>query len=358
MAPSIDSAPAPPAPAAKQPATWQLFPSVPFAARKNVAAPRYHVAKHTVLPPVLAYAGITATDLTRSIGTELTGLNLVEVTPDQVEALKVLVAQRGGLFFRGQDDLDLDAQQRLGLKFGPLHRHPNARGPEGYPDVLPVNAGPNSTIVAGDAWHSDVSCDKVPPGITILNILENPETGADTLWASAEALYAKLSPTLRGFLATLTAVHDSKQAGLASRYGTLQREEDPSFPVRVHPVVRTHPTTGQRSLYLEPAESRALLQLLFDHVAYSSDCQVRWKWTDRSVAIWDNRNTLHDVSWDYFPYSRKGFRVAVLSEEPFFDPSRGEVREILDAEAYLAEVGKPKKLRNGAANVEINGQVR
>lgn len=111
--------------------------------------------------------------------------------------------------------MSLDDQVSLGKKFGTheLHVHPNAPGVNGYPEVLPIMSNKNSNQVPGEAWHSDVSCDLRPPALSILRIEEVPPVGGDTMFASTTGLYAKLSPSLRGYLDTLSAVHDSQQAG-------------------------------------------------------------------------------------------------------------------------------------------------
>lgn len=214
--------------------------------------------------------------------------------------------------FRDQK-MTLEQQVALGKRFGTgeLHFHPNVPGPKGFPEVLPIKSNKDSNNVAGEAWHTDVSCDLRPPGLSILRIEETPPFGGDTLWASTTALYAKLSPTLRAYLDTLSAVHDSLQAGHGRHKASeTLSETQQKYPRNVHPLIRTHPITGQRCLYVNSGfttgiaglgerESRGLLDVLFNHIASSPECHVRWRWSPNSVAIWDNRCTQHMVRSSY-----------------------------------------------------------
>ncbi|KAI9023144.1 dioxygenase, partial [Hyaloraphidium curvatum] len=262
------------------------------------------------------------------IGTEISGISLASLTDEQVREVERLAAERGVLFFRDQR-MTLKDQVELGKRFGTgeLHVHPNAVGPKGFPEVLPVRGDRFANRVPGEAWHTDVSCDRRPPALSILRIEQAPPIGGDTMWCSMTALYKKLPRQLRAKLEGLTAVHDSRTAGHQSKVAVDVNGKEPGFPRHVHPVIRNHPITGERALYVNSGftmqilgvpeeESKELLRKLFDMVAYSAECQVRFKWTDHSVAIWDNRVVQHMATWTYYPYTRNGYRVTTLGEEP------------------------------------------
>lgn len=265
----------------------------------------------------------TRRDINTRIGTEIDGVSLLDLDRRAVEELKELVAERGVLFFREQS-MTLAQQVDFGSRLGELHIHPAAKAPDGYPEVLLVHTDADSTYTAGGGWHTDVSCDARPPALSMLRIEQTPPAGGDTVWASMYEAYDALSPSMQDYLATLTAVHSGDQA-YRGRYGYTGDRE---FPVSEHPVVRSHPITGRRALYvnmgftshikgLKRRESDALLNMLYDHIAHGINFQVRFQWQPNSVAIWDNRCVQHHASWDYYPETRHGYRVTTRGEVPF-----------------------------------------
>jgi len=186
-------------------------------------------------------------------------------------------------------------------------------------------------------WHTDLVHEPYPPGVTHLHQDSVPEVGGDTLWASGYAAYDKLSPTFRKLLDGLNGIYRS-----AHQY--LDKENPnapPSHVERVHPLVRTHPATGWKSLFvnrsmtvgiegLDKAESDTILNYLFDIYERNVDIQVRWHWTPGTSALWENRISIHTVSWDYEgEFGRHGTRVSSLAEKPYFDPSSKSRREAL-----------------------------
>ncbi|KAJ3049315.1 hypothetical protein HK097_009681 [Rhizophlyctis rosea] len=273
-------------------------------------------------------------DLTPHIGTELHGIQLSQLTDAQKDELALLTAQRGVVFFRDQD-IDLHQQLDLGRHYGPLHIHPTSGHPEGLPEVhvvhtgdIEYNGGPR--ISQRDTWHSDVTYELQPPGTTTLKINELPEVGGDTLWVSGYALYDRLSEPLKKLFEGLQAEHSGFEQAEASR----KRGREPRrAPVKnIHPIVRVHPVTGWKSIFVNPiftrsivgvskAESTALLQILYDHIAFSQDLQVRFKWQKNSVAVWDNRISIHNAIFDYLPALRHGARVTPRAEKPYYDPN-------------------------------------
>jgi len=270
-----------------------------------------------------AVATAARRDVNTKVGTELAGVTLRDLDQAGVDELKQLAAERGVLFFRDQD-MTLAEQVEFGGRLGELHIHPAAKAPDGFPEVLLVHTDAESTYTAGNGWHTDVSCDARPPALSMLRIEQPPPAGGDTVWASMYEAYESLSPSMQEYLSTLTAIHSGDRA-YRGRYGY---QGDRDFPINEHPVVRTHPDTGRKGLYvnmgftshivqLNPRESTALLRFLYDHIAYGVNFQVRFQWEPNSVAIWDNRCVQHHASWDYFPDTRHGYRVTTRGEVPF-----------------------------------------
>ena len=228
------------------------------------------------------------------------------------------------IFFREQV---LSPAQHLafGRLFGELHIHPAAPHEPGMPELMIIHKDRNSPRANGEGWHSDVSCDPEPPMGSILYIRECPPNGGDTLFASMYAAYEALSDRLKAYLDGLTAVHDGEHVyrGLFASVGEPDR---PTYPQAEHPVVRTHPVTGRRALYVNRGfttrilgipidESEAILRYLYEHME-NPLFQCRFRWRPNSVAFWDNRCTQLRAMWDYWPHTRVGNRVTVRGERP------------------------------------------
>jgi taurine dioxygenase len=213
--------------------------------------------------------------------------------------------------------------------FGPLHFHPAAPHLDGYPPIFVIHAHRDSKVANGEGWHTDVSCDAEPPMATMLQLHKLPSAGGDTMFASMYAAYEALSPAMQQFLQTLTASHESEHV-YRGRYSDRGIDDkDKVYPSSVHPVVRTHPETGRRALYvnrgfttkineLSKKESETLLKFLFGHME-EPFFQVRFKWSVNDVALWDNRCLQHRALWDYWPEERKGHRVTIKGDRPYLD---------------------------------------
>jgi taurine dioxygenase len=269
---------------------------------------------------------ITVNPVTPVIGGEVQGLDLHE-PPDAAtfSRLSDALTEHQVLFFREQD-ISIEAQMALGAMFGELVAHPNDPGLEGHPEVMLIHADETSKRVAGESWHSDVSCEEEPPMGSILRIHTLPDTGGDTLFASMYAAYDALSEPMKRFLQGLTAVHDG-----APYYHSVNRrigrdDGGRSYPHAEHPVVRTHPVSGRKALFvnsmfttqivgLSAKESDALLGFLFEHIA-QPQFQCRFRWRKNSMAFWDNRCVQHQAIWDYWPQTRSGYRVTIKGERP------------------------------------------
>ncbi|KAF6794212.1 TfdA family Taurine catabolism dioxygenase TauD [Colletotrichum musicola] len=283
---------------------------------------------------------IKATKLTPVIGTEIRGLQLSRLDDQQKDELALLIAERGVVVFRDQDfkDISIEKQKQFGRYFGPLHIHPVGAHVKDHLELHNIYLGPDneyrnrskSNKLSTIGYHSDVSYEHQPPGVTLLTLLSVPETGGDTAWVSQTAAYARLSRPIQTLLEGLRAEHSGfPQAENARRDGKFVRRE----PVKSeHPVVRIHPATGQKALFVNPGftkriiglrdeESDALLKLLFKHISQGQDFQVRVKWEEGTVALWDNRVTAHTAISDYNVHNpqeglRHGFRITTLADKP------------------------------------------
>ena len=268
---------------------------------------------------------ISVRKLTPSIGAELEGVDLSKPLDEKLlaEIRDALIANLV-IFFRNQD-LTLDQHKAFGRCFGKLHLHPAPLGViDGHPEIIVVKADENSRHIAGETWHSDVSCDAEPPMASILHLKEVPPVGGDTLFANMYAAHDALSDSMQRFLAGLTAIHD----GARNYQGRqLAQSRGAEFPRAQHPVVRTHPVTGQRVLFvnrmfttriveLSQRESDGVLQMMFSHIQ-NPEFQCRFRWEPNSIAFWDNRCTQHLALWDYYPHRRYGHRVTIAGDKPF-----------------------------------------
>jgi taurine dioxygenase len=264
---------------------------------------------------------ITVTPLTPRIGAEIGGVDLREtLTEGQVARLKQALADYMVLFFRDQP-IDHESHKRFGRAFGELAFHSAVPGIEGHPEIVAIHADAESKYVAGEDWHSDLTCDAEPPLGSILYLHTVPETGGDTLFSSMYAAYDALSPRMKTYLEGLTAIHDADHV-----YRPLFPDVDRRYPCSVHPVIRTHPVTGRKLIFVNSSyviripelpvdESAAVLAFLYDHVK-NPNFHVRFRWTPHAIAFWDNRCTQHLAVWDYFPQTRSGFRVTIGGEKP------------------------------------------
>lgn len=267
--------------------------------------------------------------VTPHCGAEVSGIDLSQPLSDtQVTDLEQALAEHCVLFFRDQA-MTPEQQKHLGQRFGELHLHPAwPRLVEGHPEVMEIYADENSKRIAGEDWHSDVSCDLEPPLGTILRMIEVPPSGGDTLFANMCAAFDSLSESMRRFLAGLTALHDG-EAAYTGRYEGV-KDEEKDYPKAEHPLIRTHPISGRQAIFvnrifttriveLSKPESDALLKLLFEHIE-RPEHQCRFHWRENSVAFWDNRHAQHLALWDYYPHRRRGHRVTIKGDAPFYRP--------------------------------------
>ncbi len=283
--------------------------------------PRYRHVDDETQP----YVTITVDKLTPIIGAEIGGIDLSQpLANHQLDEVHRALAENLVIFFRDQH---ITPAQHLafGRLFGPLHLHPAAPHVAGEPELMIIHADRDSPRANGEGWHSDVSCDTEPPMGSILYIRTCPPRGGDTLFANMYAAYAALSERMKTYLDGLVALHDGADVyrGTYANFGVADKAV---YPSAEHPVVRTHPVTGRRALYVNRGftkrimglprdESEGVLRYLFDHME-NPLFQCRFRWQENSIAFWDNRCTQHRAMWDYWPHTRSGHRVTVQGNRP------------------------------------------
>jgi taurine dioxygenase len=269
----------------------------------------------------MTYKILDVKPMTRLIGAEIFGVDITAELDEPVKVeLRRAIADYQVIFFRDQD-ISIEDLERFGRVFGKLALHSGVAGLPDHPEVVRIHADANSARIAGDNWHSDLSCNAEPPMGSILHLHTLPDIGGDTLFSSMYEAYDALSPAMRAFLDPLTAVHDGEHV-----YRPFSKDPTKVYPCSTHPIVRTHPVTGRKCLFvnqsyttkipeLEKDESKAVLDFLYEHVK-NPNFQVRFRWKQHSIAFWDNRCAQHLAVWDYFPDTRSGYRVTIAGEKP------------------------------------------
>ncbi|RSH83396.1 uncharacterized protein EHS24_007080 [Apiotrichum porosum] len=332
-------------------------------------------------------------DSTPAIGTEFLSvstdgrpvLTIKEVlqSPAQIAALGRLVSERGVVFFRKAGITPEEQKvlvQSLGTATGKpaesgLHTHPLTLPGSQYGDeithisnqhilskefTLSEHSKSYQRVRAKSGWHTDITFERVPSDYASLIIRTLPPGGGDTLWASAYEAYDRLSPVFQKYLEGLTATHRgsiflelSQSTGLKLRDVRGHPDNNNDDLTTTHPVIRTNPVTGWKGLFVNSGftirineltvpESDWLLNFLFDHIADNHDIQVRFRWEEDSLAIWDNRSTFHTATNDVGPHLREGTRSVSLGEKPFFDPNSKSRRADLADKAEAAAAVEAK----------------
>ena len=262
-----------------------------------------------------------------NLGAEVTGVDLSEDIDDgQFSEILDAFHNYQVLFFKNQREISPEMQVKFGKRFGDLHTHPAAPTMDGHPEVFEIHATKDAKIANGEFWHSDVSCDEMPPLGTMLQIHILPACGGDTMFSNMYSAYDSLSLPLREMLEHMTATHESEHI-YKGRYSDRGRNDaEIDCPRATHPVVRTHPETGRKALFvnrtfttrineLSAHESDNILEMLFQHAEHI-DHQIRFRWSLNDMAFWDNRCCMHRAIWDYWPEERKGRRVTILGDKP------------------------------------------
>jgi len=277
-------------------------------------------------------AGITVSRVTPALGAIVEGVALRdELTRQTVDELNALLIEHQILFFRGQP-LTPHQQCRFAAYFGELHIHPIYPVLPDLPEIMVLDTH-GDFLPDNDNWHTDVTFTQTPPMAGILAAKQLPSAGGDTLWSSNLPAYEALSDPMKRMLEGLTAEHSVVKSFPAGRWGA-----DPAFKERyeravakhppvTHPVIRTHPVSGRKALFvnegfttriheLASRESDALLNFLYAHAA-RPEFTLRWQWRVDDVAFWDNRITQHYAVADYLPERRIMHRATVIGDRPF-----------------------------------------
>lgn len=277
-------------------------------------------------------SNVTVSPLSTALGAQISGVDITRpLSPDQRDAIEQALLTHSVLFFRDQP-ITPQQQARFAANFGDLHIHPIYPNVPEQPEVLVLDTA--VTDVRDNAvWHTDVTFLPTPALGAVLSAKLLPAYGGDTLWASGIAAYEALSAPMKRLLDGLTATHDFIKSFPLERFGNsaeaLQRWEAArqKNPPLSHPVVRTHPVSGRKSLFvsegfttrineLEAVESEVILKLLFAH-ATRPEFTLRWRWQAHDVAFWDNRVTQHYAVDDYRPQRRVMHRATIQGDVPF-----------------------------------------
>ncbi|KAK2056346.1 TfdA family taurine catabolism dioxygenase TauD [Colletotrichum caudatum] len=352
---------------------------------QDEALPEVRTGHKEPLKPSGALDQFEHFDVTPIIGREypnvdLKGLIRAPNSDELIRDLAITISRRGVVFFRKQDNINNDLQKELVQRLGELsgkpstsklHIHPvnnSARGGTKDDEISVISSAQSKRLdlyrflnydkkqTQKGQWHSDIAFEPVPSDYSLLRLTELPKSGGDTLWASGYEIYDRISKPLQGFLDTLTATY--AQPGFnatAKRNGFPLFSEARGAPENVgelleavHPVVRTNPVTGWKSIFaagqhvsringLAEDESRHFLDWFVQLIVENHDLQVRNRWQNvNDIAIWDNRSVFHAATPDYLNEDlgeRKGSRAVSVGERPYFDPQSLSRREALRAEA-------------------------
>lgn len=291
------------------------------------------------------YGHIEAVPLAAAMGAEIRGLDCADFTDEQFEEARDALFRHKMIFLRNQQHISHADQSRFSGRFGPFAEDAYTQGVPGHPEVQPVikEADERTGFLFGSGWHTDSPFLPEPPAISTLRAIEIPPFGGDTIWANSALAYQTLSETMKALLAPLK-VHmsmagaiaaaqnfavpsDSAIGRLAQTRGQeltpeLQRKAAGSF----HPLVRTHPVTGEKALYCDVTyasgiegmtaeEAAPILRFLVEHITQPAfTCRLRWE--PGTFVLWDNRLCVHQAFNDYDGYRREMYRTTIAGERP------------------------------------------
>ena len=350
------------------------------ASKKAAQAPSIrggHETARTRLSKPLTSSGSLDTyqhqECTPAIGREYSNIQVRDVLamPDRevfIRDLAITISQRGVVFLRNQDVNPHEMKELCEIltrvagcpTSSGLHVHPLTEESSELGDQISVISSEkqakggglthqlsDTSRLASVGWHADITFEPVPSDYAMLKIHTLPATGGDTMWASGYEIYDRLSPAMQTFLEGLTATHDAKFfLEEAERLGNPLRKSIRGHPLNqgdglmaVHPVIRTNPVTGWKSVFVNKGftkringvtkdESDLLLKYLLDLIVHNHDAQVRFKWNKNDLAIWDNRSNWHCATYDYAA-ARAGDRVCSLGEAPYLDLNSTGRREAI-----------------------------
>ena len=280
------------------------------------------------------YRTIEVAPIAGALGAEVGGVDLAgDLSDEMVAEIRAAWLEHLVLFFRGQEHLGPDAFMAFARRIGQPVEYPFVKGLEGYPEIIAIAKLPHETVNFGGIWHSDTVYLEHPPMGTLLIAREVPPYGGDTMWANMYAAYEALSPGMQHLLDGLRAVNNSALADVSKtredRIADSGYDAGPDAKqeyVSEHPVVRTHPETVRKALYVNMAhterfvgmtveESRPLLEFLFAHsVKPEFTCRLRWQ--VGTLAMWDNRCAMHNPINDYHGHRRVMNRITLAGDVP------------------------------------------
>ncbi|MGE3782391.1 MAG: TauD/TfdA dioxygenase family protein [Alphaproteobacteria bacterium] len=266
-------------------------------------------------------------------GAEIDGVQIGgEIDDTTIADIRRALNEHGVVFFRDQE-FDAEQHKEFARRFGEIFVHPNYRGMQTDDEIVMIRREPGDQHIVGEDWHTDTTMVAAPPMGAILYAIEVPPYGGDTCFAHQAAAYDALSPGMQRLLEGLRAVHTDRmvagpQAGRNAYRSTKVREDDAwRETISTHPVVRTHPETGRKMLFVNAAytvgfeamteaESRKLLDYLLEH-GHRPEFTCRFRWENGSVAFWDNRSVKHLAVHDAGPFRRLMRRVQIAGDEPY-----------------------------------------
>ena len=292
-----------------------------------------------------AYAHIEARPLAAAMGAEICGVDLAALSDPQFAEIQDALFRHKMIYFRGQD-IDHAVHEAFSARFGPFSEDAYTEGSAGHRNVQPIvrEADERAGHIFGSGWHTDSPFLTEPPAITILRSVEVPPFGGDTMWANSALAYRLLSDGMKALIAPLrvrmsmrevlasvqvhTPADDSPLGRLAALKGQTELPEAVVAKVEgtTHPLVRTHPATGEKALYCDAAyaigldglrdeEARPILDFLIGHMTQPAlTCRLRWE--PGMVVLWDNRLCIHQAFNDYDGYRRELYRTTIAGERP------------------------------------------
>ena len=266
-----------------------------------------------------------------ALGAEVKGIDLKDSSIENWNVINDLLLEHKVLFFRNQN-ITSEEQLNLARKFGPLERHIYVKGREKYPEILRIIKEPDEKQQWGETWHTDVSYNPKPTKVIMLRSIKIPPVGGDTMFSNMELAYETLDDKIKNKIDDKKAIHSSLgAAAFVDAYKAMEGNGNLKEYSNSHPVVRTHPETGKKILYVNSMYTKKILDLdedesdhILNHIFKHQerlDFTCRFKWTENAVAIWDNRSTLHQGLTDFFPgrglgHERVMDRIAIEGDNP------------------------------------------
>ena len=271
--------------------------------------------------------------LSGALGAEISGINLKDSSKENYEKINELLLEHKVIFFRNQD-ITQEEHISLAQNWGPLENHAYVKGLDKHPEIVRIIKTKDEKNQWGENWHTDVSYNNKPTKAVILKSIKIPPVGGDTCFANMELAWETLDEKIKEKIIDKKAVHSSLGAEFfVDNYKGMKGHEKRNYNEysNEHPVVRTHPETGKKILYvnwtytkkiigLSKEESDEILKKIFEHQS-RLDLSCRFNWTENAVAMWDNRSVIHYAIADFYPgrglgYERIMDRIAIEGDQP------------------------------------------